>query len=359
MSLFSPHIGLGLKNRSVMAPLTRFACKEDGSPSSDVVSYYVRRAQGGVGLIIVESCAISKEAKGYRNGASLYTTEHAKAWASIVEKVHAQGAKIWVQLFHAGRLSVPEITGSQTIAPSPIKPSDYPSFWRPKTENGVVNFQTSTPYQTPLEMSHSQIDNVIKNFENAVSLADEAGFDGVEIHGAHGYLIHTFLSDISNKRTDRFGLMNGYEFVEDLVRRCRAILPPPKLLSFRCSVHMIDNPMIRISDSNNFFTKIISKLDSAGVDVFHSSEIDARKPVFGSSKPLHEIIRSNTDKPIVICGAIQSLVEANRLLQNDNNTLIAFGRNFISNPNLIKLFKSGQEDKIMKFDYAKHINTVY
>ena len=359
MSLFSPHPGLGLKNRSVMAPLTRFACKDDGTPSSDLASYYVRRAEAGVGLIIVESCAVSQEAKGYKNGASLFTNEHANAWASIVEKVHAQGAKIWVQLFHAGRLSVSEISGSHPLAPSPIKPSDYPSFWRPKTENGIVNFQTGTPYQTPLEMSPSQIENVIKNFENAVSLANEAGFDGVEIHGAHGYLIHTFLSDISNNRTDRFGLMNGYEFVEDLVRRCRTKLRPSKLLSFRCSVHMIDNPMIRISDSNNLFTKIIPKLDSAGVDVFHSSEIDARKSVFGSSKSLHEIIRSNTEKPIVICGAIQSLVEANRLLQNDNNTLIAFGRNFISNPNLIELFKFGHEDKIIKFDYAKHINTVY
>lgn len=359
MSLFTPHTGLGLKNRSVMAPLTRFACKDDGAPGSDVSSYYVRRAESGVGLIIVESCAVSKDAKGYRNGASLYTIEHAEAWASIVEKVHAKGAKIWVQLFHAGRLTVPEISGSHPVAPSPIKPSDYPSFWRPKTENGVVNFQTSTSYPIPLEISHAQIEDVIANFENAVLLAEKAGFDGVEIHGAHGYLIHTFLSDISNKRIDRYGLMNGYQFVEDLVRRCRAKLQPSTILSFRCSVHMIDNPMIRISDNDNFFTKMIPMLDSAGVDVFHSSEIDARKPVFGSSKPLHEIIRSNTSKPIVICGAIQTLLEANRLLQNNSNDLIAFGRNFISNPNLIELFKFGQEDKIVKFDYAKHINTLY
>jgi len=359
MNLFTPHSGLGLRNRSVMAPLTRYNCSEDGIPGAKVADYYIRRAQNGVGLIIVESAAVSQNAKGYKNGASFYSEEHADAWAPIVEKVHASGSKIWIQLFHAGRLTVPEISGSHPLAPSPIKPGDYPSFWRPKTEEGIVNFQTSTPYVIPLEISDSEIEDALSNFETAVELAEKVGFDGVEIHGAHGYLIHTFLSHITNKRIDKYGLMNGYQFVEDLIKRCRAKLKKSTVLSFRCSIHMIDNPMIRFSSIDNPFIDMIPKLDSAGVDVFHSSEIDARKPLFGAKESLHEVIRANTVKPIIICGAIQSLADANKLLEKDNNALIAFGRNFISNPNLIKLFEAGQEDQIVKFEYARHINTIY
>jgi 2,4-dienoyl-CoA reductase-like NADH-dependent reductase (Old Yellow Enzyme family) len=343
-----------------MAPLTRFGCSVQGNPTSELADYYVRRADNDAGLIIVESCAInSSDAMGYRNGAQFHSQIHADAWSKIVDQVHSCGAKIWVQLFHSGRLTVPEISNGIPLAPSSIKPGDYPSYWRPKVNGAIVNFQTLTPYVSPKEMSLDDIENVIADFENAVSLAESCGFDGVEIHGAHGYLVHSFLSRISNARSDIYGLTNGHKFLETLVRRCRAILTKSTVLSFRCSVHMVDNPLIRFSSDETEFHHIIPLLDKAGIDVFHSSEIDANKPLFGSKQTLHQIIRSNTSKPIIICGSIRSLEEANDLIKSDNNILIAFGRNFISNPNLVRLLKDGQQDKIVKFEYNKHLNVIF
>jgi 2,4-dienoyl-CoA reductase-like NADH-dependent reductase (Old Yellow Enzyme family) len=360
MNLFTPFDSLKLKNRSVMAPMTRYSCDSDGLPTSQLADYYVRRAMHDTGLIIIESCAVnSKEARGYKHGAQFHSETHVKAWAPIIDRVHAAGGKIWIQLFHAGRLTVPEIISEVPLAPSSIKPSEFPSYWRPKKEDFIVNFQTLTPYVLPKQISVSEIANVIKDFAKATFLAEKAGFDGIEIHGAHGYLIHTFLSKLSNKRTDAYGLEKGYLFLSDLITQCRSKLKDSTVLSFRCSVHMVDNPLIRLASNEIDFNNIITLLDKGGVDVFHSSEIDSRKPLFGSNMCLHEIIRIHTRKPIIVCGAIQSLKDANKLLKKDEQMLIAFGRNFISNPDLIDLFKNGQEHLIKKFEYSKHINAVF
>jgi 2,4-dienoyl-CoA reductase-like NADH-dependent reductase (Old Yellow Enzyme family) len=360
MNLFTEHNYLGLRNRAVMAPLTRFSYDSGGFPSQKLAEYYIRRAEFGVGLIIVESCAVnSREANGYVNGASFFSEIHAQAWKPIVKQVHDNGAKIWIQLFHAGRLTVPEICHSVPVSASPIVPNDYPSFWRPKVGNEVLNFQTLTPYIRPKELNHVEIEKVISDFQNAVYLAETAGFDGVELHGAHGYLIHSFLSSSTNKRGDEYSLDTGYKFIEDLVASCRKVIQPKTILSFRCSVHMVDNPLIRFSMNEINFDKIINILNRGGIDVFHSSQIDSKRPLFGSNLTLHQIIRSNTTKPIIICGGIQTLKDANTILETDPNALIAFGRNFVSNPDLVRLLQTERETEIIKFDYSKHINTIF
>lgn len=360
MDLFSPYPRLDLRNRSVMAPLTRFNSELNGCPSPDLASYYVRRAQHDTGLIIVESCAInSKAAMGYINGLQFFSEVHAEKWAPIVKKVHDSGAKIWIQLFHAGRLTVPEICHGNPMSPSAIKPSDHLSYWRPKMGDETVNFQTQTPYVLPSEMSVSEIQHVILDFQKAALLAENAGFDGIEIHGAHGYLVHTFMTTLTNSRTDNYGLMHGHKFIESLVRACREVLLRSTILSFRCSVHMVDNPLIRFNGINFNLVDIIKTLDLNGVDVFHSSQIDSKNPIFGAKETLYQLIRANTQKPIIVCGGIQTLKDANNILNNDNDTLIAFGRNFISNPNLISILKSGKESEIVKFEYSKHIDKVF
>jgi 2,4-dienoyl-CoA reductase-like NADH-dependent reductase (Old Yellow Enzyme family) len=218
MNLFSPHNSLNVKNRTVMAPMTRVGCDKNGSPSSEMGEYYVRRAQFDTGLIITESCAVnSTDAMGYIFGAQFHNDEHLEKWKSIVERVHEAGAKIWIQLFHAGRLTVPEITGGKVLSASSIKPYSHPSYWRPMVNDEIIHFQTKTPYITPGEMTCYEIEKIINDFGNSVALADRAGFDGVEIHGAHGYLVHCFMSKLSNVRTDDIGLDKGNKFLRELI----------------------------------------------------------------------------------------------------------------------------------------------
>jgi 2,4-dienoyl-CoA reductase-like NADH-dependent reductase (Old Yellow Enzyme family) len=359
MNLFSHHPSLNLKNRAVMAPMTRIGCDKNGSPNFELGEYYVRRAQNDAGLIITESCAVnSTDAMGYKFGAQFHNNEHLEKWKPIIERVHQAGAKIWIQLFHAGRLTVPEITGGKVLSASSIKPYGYPSYWRPIVNDEIVHFQTKTPYTIPDEMAVHEIEKIINDFGNSVALADSAGFDGVEIHGAHGYLVHCFMSKLSNVRDDEFAPDNGNKFLRELITISRKNLKRDKILSFRCSVHMVDNPLIRFSEENIDFKSIIKMLDELGVDVFHSSEIDSKNKSFGSKNSLHEYIRQNTNKPIIICGGVKTLVAANRLLECDNNSLIAFGRNFISNPDLISLFKFDKESEIIPFNYEVHFEKI-
>jgi len=358
MNLFSAFESLELRNRSVMAPLTRFHSDQSGNPTKEIADYYIRRAQLGVGLIIVESCAVNAyDAKGYLNGMQFHSRVHSENWKPIIREIHDAGAKVWIQLFHAGRLTVPEITGGNVYSASAIKPEEHTSFWREKIEGEVVNFQTKTAYQLPIELPYLSIKSIIDDFTNAVQLAEEAGFDGVEIHGAHGYLIHTFMTKRTNSRSDEYG--ENHRFVSELIEGCRKKMRSSTTLSFRCSIHMVDNPMIRYSKDDMDFEFLVRTLEQKGVDVFHCSQIDSKRPLFGSDKTLHKIVRELTDLPIVVCGGIKSLAEANSLISEDINSLIAFGRNFIPNPGLIDLFKNNRESEIVSFDYEKHINSIY
>jgi 2,4-dienoyl-CoA reductase-like NADH-dependent reductase (Old Yellow Enzyme family) len=329
-----------------MAPMTRYHCTEEGIPSKELLDYYLKRAENGIALIIIESCAVNgTDAMGYQNGAQLNTEEQAMAWKDLVDQVHAKGAKIWVQLFHAGRLSVKEITGSEVIAPSAIAPMNSPSFWRPKMGEEIVNFQTKTAYERPKEATKEDIERILKDFERACELAQLAGFDGVELHGAHGYLLHQFCHADSNQRTDEYAASPQFLFTKRLVKAVKNILGNTTL-SYRLSLHMVDNSHIRYKEDKLNFPLLVKKLDEWGVDLFHSSELDARSKMFGGSKALHEMIREHSAKPIIVCGRINSLEKANHLLEKAE--LIAFGRNLISNPNLLQLMKEGKEDEIIK-----------
>ena len=359
MSLFNPLDELGLKNRCVMAPMTRYFFDEGGCPTELVAEYYIRRAQKGVGLIIVESAAVNQtDAKGYINGCEFHNNKHVLKWQPIIKRIHQTGAKIWIQLFHAGRLTSEEITQKKPLAPSAIPPGNSPSFWRPLLDDEIVNFQTRRPYCVPKEVTRLEIGRILNEFSTAVKLAAQAGFDGVEIHGAHGYLIHQFCSKLSNKRKDEFGLNGSYKFAIDLVRACKGQLNENMYMSYRLSYHMVDNTLIRFNKSDQYLEKLIPLLSNY-VDVFHCSQINANQSLFGADEPLHQLVRNLTSKVIIACGGIRSSREANNILKDDERMLVAFGRNFISNPDLIEHFKNGSESEIVDFNYADHMNILY
>lgn len=360
MTLSDPYEILEVRNRSVMAPLTRYNSSSDGMPTIELADYYIRRARLGVGLIIVESCAINPlDGMGYQNGAQFFSTKHAEAWKPIVEKIHKAGAKVWLQLFHPGRLTVKEISKCAPLAPTSIKPGNAKSFWRPNINEVIVNFQTLTPYEIPSEISVSEIQKVISQFANSSKLASIVGFDGIEIHGAHGYLVHQFNSRTANLRNDEFGFSENFTFTKQLISSCKNELSPQMKLSFRLSSHMIDNPLIRFNEEEDKFKHLMQIILQSGVDNIHCSSIDSKKSIFGSDRPLHQIVRKYTDKPIIVCGGIRTIAEANAITESDENALIAFGRNFISNPDLIMLMLNENEERIIPFSYDMHINKIY
>jgi 2,4-dienoyl-CoA reductase-like NADH-dependent reductase (Old Yellow Enzyme family) len=354
INLFDKFSQLGLKNRAVMAPMTRVAADKDGFPLQKLVDYYIRKSNEDIGLIIIESAAINNEsAKGYLNGLQFHNTQHAQTWKPIVHEIKKSGAKIWIQLFHAGRLSVKEITGNKPFAPSSINLGKSTSFWRNETEGKILHFQTETEFAKPVEISKKEIISVIKSFSNACALAEEAGFDGVELHGAHGYLIHQFFQPTTNIRKDEYEA-TSFKFIEDLVVECRKSVSKSFTLSYRLSSHFVDNPYIRINKVRDNFIALIKKLDTLHIDVFHCSEIDAHQAISSSVDSITKLVTSNTEKPVITCGKIDELKKVDFLLNSGHVDLVAFGRNLISNNDL--LHKISAKKTLTPFQYSKHFN---
>ena len=180
-------------NRLFMAPLTRSRAQADGTPSELAAEYYSQRAAAGI--IITEATSVSATAGGaYLNTPGIYTDRHEQKWAEIADAVHADGGKIFVQLWHVGRMAHPEISGGETVAPSAIA-ADVTTH----TPSG------KRPLPVPRALETREIAGIVADFRAAARRAVDAGMDGVEIHGANGYLLHQFASDVVNQRTDSYG----------------------------------------------------------------------------------------------------------------------------------------------------------
>lgn len=194
-TLFDP-ITLGdlaLNNRIIMAPLTRCRADEGRVPSKLMVEYYRQRASAG--LIVTEATSVTPMGVGYPNTPGIWSAEQVQGWRTVTDAVHAAGGKIVLQLWHVGRISDPiYLDGQPPVAPSALKPAGHVSLVRPKKE-----------YETPRALETAEIAEVIEAFRKGAENAKEAGFDGVELHAANGYLIDQFLQSRTNQRTDAYG----------------------------------------------------------------------------------------------------------------------------------------------------------
>ena len=202
-ALFTPYAfsNLNLKNRFVMAPMTRSRAQQPGDiPTELNVTYYAQRAS--VGLIISEATQISLQGMGYANTPGIYTQEQIEGWKKVTQAVHVAGSKMYLQLWHVGRVSSSKVNGLQPIAPSPCIAKDTNVYIFDGTPNGDVTF---VDVDEPREMTEADIQQAIEEFRIGAKNAIAAGFDGVEIHGANGYLIDQFLRSNCNKRTDQYG----------------------------------------------------------------------------------------------------------------------------------------------------------
>jgi 2,4-dienoyl-CoA reductase-like NADH-dependent reductase (Old Yellow Enzyme family) len=200
----SAQIGrMRLRNRFVMPSMVTNFAAVDGAVTERIMAYHQARAKGGVGLIIVEATYIHPSAKGFRNQLGIYKDELVPGLRKLTDAVHRYGAKIAVQLYHAGRQTTSTVTGMSIVAPSPIP--------------------CPIKQEMPKELSIGEIKELAETFGRAARRAKEAGFDAIEIHGAHGYLLNQFLSPYSNKRTDEYGgtLANRMQFPLEVLRSIR------------------------------------------------------------------------------------------------------------------------------------------
>ncbi|MGB2759962.1 MAG: alkene reductase [Maribacter stanieri] len=329
------HKNLDLKNRVVMAPMTRSRAANDGNvPTEDLhVPYYVQRASAG--LIITEGSQVSKQAVGYVNTAGIYSKEQVEGWKKVTKEVHDKGGKIFIQLWHVGRMSHPDFhNGELPLAPSAINPNA--KSYTPEGFKDTV---------TPKAMSIEEIKQTVEDFKNAAKNAVEAGFDGVEIHSSNGYLFHQFFNGTSNTRTDEYGgtIENRARFFFEVLDAMIKVIPQQKIgARFNPSL----NGMFGITmdeDTIPTFEYIIKKLNDYDLAYIHLSEpftdvSDISYAVKNISKHFRPLYNGTL---MINAGFDQE--SGNKVIEEGNADLVAYGKPFISNPDLVERFANGYD----------------
>ncbi|MDZ4087390.1 MAG: alkene reductase [Tabrizicola sp.] len=314
---------IAVRNRIVMAPLTRNRARaEDDTPYDIHAEYYAQRA--GAGLIITEGTQISPEGKGYAWTPGIYSAAQVAGWKAVTEAVHAKGGKIAAQIWHVGRISHTSLQpgGAAPVAPSAIGAAS-------KTFDGTGFVETSVPRALDL----AEIPRVIEDYRQAARNADAAGFDGVEIHAANGYLIDQFLRDTSNTRTDAYGgsVANRVRFLAEVVTAVTEILGPGRV-GVRLSPFSNANNVGIDSDTMATFGAAIDVLNAAGVAFLHMVEGQTGGPRDWPEGAL-EALRDRF-KGTYIANNGYTRETAVAAVASGKVDLVAFGKLYISNPDL-------------------------
>jgi 2,4-dienoyl-CoA reductase-like NADH-dependent reductase (Old Yellow Enzyme family) len=332
--LFSPFRlnGFNLKNRIGVAPMTRMSSPGDSIPRRDVLDFLVRRAQNGAAIVYTEAFVTDYEsAQGYPKQARLTTQRQIDAWKPVVQAIQSEGAVAIMQMFHCGRMAWPEVNPARrVIAPSAITPNQD-------------NPMTGAPYPVPDAMTQFDIDHVINGFVETAKGAVEAGFDGIEIHGAHGYLINSFLSAYSNQRTDAYGgsVENRHRFAHEVIEAVRKVVPRERLLIFRISNWGVADMEVSLFESKAEWQQMIRLLSAEPIDAISVSTYGYSEKAFGTDRNMAQLTREVTDLPILICGKIYDRASADDALRDADMVLSA--KSMLLNPDWVQDIRAGKE----------------
>jgi N-ethylmaleimide reductase len=327
-ALFAPfNLGpITLANRIVMAPLTRNrATHGTDVPHELNATYYSQRATAG--LLIAEATQISPTGKGYAWTPGIYSPEQVAGWRLVTTAVHAKGGKIFLQLWHVGRFSHPALQpgGQLPVAPSAIAPVDQKTF----LEDG-----TFAPVGTPRALERSEIAGIVDDYRTATRNALDAGFDGVEIHAANGYLVDQFLRDGANKRTDDYGgsVANRLRFAQEVIAAVSEIAGPERT-GIRISPV---SPASGLSDSDPsaVFFPLVDAIDAAGLVYVHVIEGATGGPRDVAPFDYHALRKRFRGAWLVNNGYTrETAIDA---IASGYADLVAFGKPFIANPDLVE-----------------------
>jgi 2,4-dienoyl-CoA reductase-like NADH-dependent reductase (Old Yellow Enzyme family) len=318
--------GIDLHNHVVMAPMTRARAGEERIPNELMAEYYAQRASAG--LIITEATTISEQANGWVQSPGIYTDAMAKGWLQVVDAVHNKGGRIFLQLWHCGRASHSSFhNGEPAVAPSAIKIN----------EDYIHTPEGKQPYETPRALEINEIPAIVDNYRRAAERAQAAGFDGVEIHSANGYLLDEFLQSRTNRRTDRYGgsIENRFRMLDEVVRVVSGVWP-----ANRVAVRLSPNGNFNDMGSPDFreqFTYVAQQLDHYGLAYLHVMDgLAFGFHDLGEPMTLADFRKVFSGPLIGNCG--YTLETAQKAIAEDPAVLIAFGRPFISNPDLVARF---------------------
>lgn len=310
-----------LKNRLGMAPMTRSRALPDGTPSDLAAEYYGQRAS--VGLIISEGTQPSDDGQGYSNTPGIYTESHIEGWKKVTSKVHNEGGRIFVQLMHVGRVSHPDNTPHhrQAVAPSAIAPN---------TE--IFTAQGMKEIPTPRALSEEEIKDVINEFRIAARAAVEAGADGVEIHGANGYIIQQFLSENANQRQDAYGgtIENRSRFAIEVAKAVVDEIGPERT-GIRFSPQGTLNGIEEGETSSEMYRYLISELDKLNLAYLHIMH-------FGNESLLQDI-RQLWSQALLVNRAGRTLDQLTVDLDKELADVITVGTWMIANPDFVERLK--------------------
>lgn len=330
--LYSPITlgSLSLKNRVVMAPMTRSRAIHN-LPNALMATYYAQRAEAG--LIITEGTAPSPNGLGYARIPGLFSHAQMEGWKQVTDAVHAAGSRIFVQLMHTGRVSHPlnMAPGARVVAPSAVALQG----------TMYTDAQGPQPYPVPEEMSEADIEQAIGEYVHASKLAMEAGFDGVELHGANGYLIDQFLNTASNKRGDAWGgsVAGRTRFAKRVAAAVAAAIGGDKV-GIRVSPFGAFSGMEADPEMPALYADLAAALGEIGLLYIHIVDHSAMgaPPVPAEVK---QSIRDAFGRAIILSGGYDA-ARAEADLQAGRGELVAFGRPFISNPRLVSKMRAGE-----------------
>lgn len=347
--------GLTVSNRIAMAPMTRMF-SPDGIPGEDVVSYYARRAAAGVGLIVTEGTYVGHESAGQSDRVPrFHGAEQLAGWAKVAEAVHAGGGKIVPQLWHIGMVR------NQGEPPYADAPAVGPSGLRLDGTEGAGK-----------AMTQRDLDDVIGAFAEAAAAAERIGFDGVELHGAHGYLLDQFLWAGTNRRTDAYGgdLVARTKFAAEVVAAVRETVSAEFPIIFRYSQWKSEAYDARLAETPEELDAVLAPLAAAGVDAFHASTRRYWLPEFdGSDLNLAGWTKKLTGKPVITVGSVgldgdflrgfagegaplKSLDDLLDRLERDEFDMVAVGRALLQDPEWAAKVLDGRLDELKPYDAA-------
>jgi 2,4-dienoyl-CoA reductase-like NADH-dependent reductase (Old Yellow Enzyme family) len=349
---------IGLRNRIAMAPLTRQMADEDGTPTDEMVAYYARRARGGLGLIITEGTYEQDtfQSKAYLSQPGIANDRHVSGWAKVCDAVHAHDCKIIIQLMHGGRVSDPRVLdGEPPVSSSATQSGGWTLYTDDDYEKVIRNIKGDWPKITfgrARSLSIDEIHSIADGFAAGALRAVAAGADGVEVHGANGYLLWQFIQPSVNQRTDEFGgsAENNVRFAKLVGEKIRHAIGPNKLITLRVSQDGVDDfegkwPGIEYAEA------IGAALKVSAFDAIHWSSFDYKSNRQTSSDvPLPNIIRRFSGKPMITNGGICDGVQAEAALNNSSADVVAIGRPLFAHPDWAYIVRSGVSYDWLNFD---------
>lgn len=335
---------LQLKNKVIMAPMTRNSADDNLVPTQEMAEYYARRADAG--LIISEGTIIRPDGRGYSNVPGIFTQEQIAGWQKVTTKVHQKDGKIFLQIWHVGRVSHPNFLNGQL----PISASETMMTGKVKRADNLI-------YGKSRAVTLNDIESLIESYAIAAKNAIAAGFDGIEIHGANGYLIDQFLHYSTNLRTDKYGGSpeNMSRFAVEVVKACGDAIGYERV-GIRLSPGAYLNEIVGDPRDAFVFQNLFQQLNALPIAYVHTGNFDDKKTFSElNDKTMTEFIRQYYKGTVIACGSY-AFSDAEAGISENKFDLVAMGRPFIANPNLINLFKRNSLIQTYYVDMLKTLN---